>query len=95
MTCYMTDPDGRTSHKKQNRNCDYSQNLVMSPRGAQSLNLLTDSDWEPGRPTMNKTANCLKYNQNLVMSPRRARRLDLLTDSQDTPRRMKPTTAFW
>jgi len=27
MTCYMTDPDGRTSHKKQNRNCDYSQNL--------------------------------------------------------------------
>jgi hypothetical protein len=28
--------DGRTSHDKQTHNClDYSQNLVMSPRGAE------------------------------------------------------------
>jgi len=35
---------GRTPNEKQNRNwLDYSQNLVMSPRGAQSQDWLTVS----------------------------------------------------
>jgi hypothetical protein len=38
-------PSGRTPHDKQNRNClEYSQNLVMSPTGAQRQ-LQSDSDW--------------------------------------------------
>jgi hypothetical protein len=41
---------GRTPHDKQNRNClDYSQNLVMSPRGAQCQGGPTD--WPTDRQT--------------------------------------------
>jgi len=49
----MTDPSsrpGRTPHDKQNSNClDYSQNQVMSPRGAQRQDEVTDRPTD--RPT--------------------------------------------
>jgi len=38
---------GRTPHDKQNRSClDYNQNLVISPRGAQRQDWLTDCQFQ-------------------------------------------------
>jgi hypothetical protein len=48
---------GKTPHDKQNRNClEYNQNLVMSPRGAQRQDRLTDPHLQS-----NSDFDCLGY----------------------------------